>query len=168
MTKALVRAHPYSTAIWSGMILIPRKDLRSLAQRMVDFISKHQHPKVNCLAYLVQEFMLTKILNEEQLRSVKGDMVAIHVFDGCGEVHGREAFKWALEMPGAIDLTTVTDMKGVVDMQRLFFLLAGFPGSPKLKLVSRQRWNPPRYNDPTPRLAFGNGRLGRGRYCPHH
>ncbi|KAI1029281.1 hypothetical protein LB504_010717 [Fusarium proliferatum] len=127
MTKAIVRAHPYSTAIWSGMILIPRKDLREMAQLMVDFISKPQHPKVNCLAYLVQEFMYLKILNEEQLRSVEGDMLALHVFDGCGETHGREAFKWALDMRGSIDLTTVTDMKGVVDMQRLYFTPCWIP-----------------------------------------
>jgi hypothetical protein len=120
MTKAVLRAHPYSTAIWSGIILIPRKDLRTLAQQILSFISKPQHPKVNCLAYLVQEFMLSKLLDEDQLRSVTGDMLGVHVFDGCGEAHGREAFKWALEMPGAVDLTTVTDMKGVVDMQRLF------------------------------------------------
>ncbi|KAJ4221071.1 hypothetical protein FSOLCH5_014134 [Fusarium solani] len=118
MTKAVLRAHPYSTAIWSGIILIPRKDLRTLAQQILSFISKPQHPKVNCLAYLVQEFMLSKILDEDQLRSVTGDMLGVHVFDGCGEAHGREAFKWALEMPGAVDLTTVTDMKGVVDMQQ--------------------------------------------------
>ncbi|KAH6868918.1 hypothetical protein B0T10DRAFT_501968, partial [Thelonectria olida] len=125
MTKVVARAHPYSTAIWSGMILIPRKDLRALAKLIVSFISKHQHPKVNCLAYLVQEFMLSKILDEDQLRSVAGDMVALHVFDGCGEAHGREVFKWALDMTGAIDLTTVTDMKGVVDMQHNVATLRG-------------------------------------------
>ncbi|KAM5377878.1 hypothetical protein ACJZ2D_004782 [Fusarium nematophilum] len=86
MTKAVLRAHPYSTAIWSGVILLP-------------------------------QFLLPTILDEHQLQSVNGDMVALHVYDGCGESHGREVFHWALQMPGAIDRTVVTDMKGIVDMQ---------------------------------------------------
>ncbi|TKW54613.1 hypothetical protein CTA1_3427 [Colletotrichum tanaceti] len=41
-----------------------------------------------------------------------------HVYDALGEKHGRDVFRWLLQMPGAIDRTRVTNMKGVLEMQR--------------------------------------------------
>lgn len=120
MTKVVLRAHYYPTNIWSGMILIPRRDLPEVAQRITQFISKPQHPRVNFLVYSVREKLMRTILSEKDLQSVQGDMIAIHVYDALGESHGREVFRWALEIPGAIDRTSVVNMKGVVDMQRRF------------------------------------------------
>lgn len=119
MTKAVLRAHPYPTDIWSGMILIPEDQLREVARRTAHFISLPQHPKLNFLMYKMQRSLLRTILEEHQMQSVQSNMLAVHVYDACGEVHGRDAFRWALDLEGAIDLTSVTDTKGVVDMQRM-------------------------------------------------
>lgn len=125
MTRVVLQAHSYPANIWSGMILIPRDQLSGLARCIADFISRPQHPKLNFLLYMVREALLPTVLPEGQLQSVKGDMLALHAYDACGEYHGRQAFHWALNMPGAIDLTTVTNMKGVVDMQRNVAMLRG-------------------------------------------
>ncbi|KAK7728129.1 hypothetical protein SLS57_002599 [Botryosphaeria dothidea] len=45
--------------------------------------------------------------------------LSLFIFDAYGEDHGRsaEGFKWAFEIPGAVDSTTVTNLKGVNAMQ---------------------------------------------------
>ncbi|KAH8901072.1 FAD binding domain-containing protein [Thozetella sp. PMI_491] len=118
MTKVVLRAHYYPTDIWSGMILVPRTDLKEVARHASGFLAKPQHPKISLMIYLIGKHMLRNMLDEKDLEKVKGDMIAFHVYDACGEAHGRDAFRWALELPGAIDRTLVTDTKGVVDMQR--------------------------------------------------
>jgi hypothetical protein len=42
----------------------------------------------------------------------------VQAFDALGNEHGRSdaGFRWALDIPGAIDGTTVTDLKGVSAM----------------------------------------------------
>ncbi|KAE8372282.1 hypothetical protein BDV26DRAFT_286079 [Aspergillus bertholletiae] len=116
---------PLLTDIWSGMILVPRHDLHAIARQIVRFISTPQHPRVNFLMYSVQRQLLHAILDESDLHSVNGDMIALHVYDACGESHGRAAFAWALEIPGAIDRTIVADTKGIVDMQQNVTSLRG-------------------------------------------
>ncbi|CAN9442098.1 unnamed protein product [Alternaria alternata] len=69
--------------------------------------------------------LLQTILKEDQMQSVQGEMIAVHVYDACGEAHGRDAFRWVLNLEGAIDLTVVTDTKGVVDMQQNASMLRG-------------------------------------------
>ncbi|KAE8419580.1 hypothetical protein BDV36DRAFT_282212 [Aspergillus pseudocaelatus] len=125
MTKVVLRAHYYPTDIWTGMILVPRQELKGIAQHIVEFISRQQHPKISFMIYSVRHRLLHTILSEYDLRYISSDMIAIHVYDACGERHGREAFSWALEIPGAIDRTSVVDMKGVLDMQQNAALLRG-------------------------------------------
>ncbi|KAJ5484200.1 FAD binding domain-containing protein [Penicillium diatomitis] len=125
MTKVFLRAHYYPTKIWTGMILVPKEELVAVAQQIAEFVSKPQHPKISVMMYSVRYQLLHTILNEHDLKAVNGDMIAIHVYDACGERHGREAFSWALDIPGAIDRTTVVDMKGVVDMQQNAAFLKG-------------------------------------------
>ncbi|RKK85544.1 hypothetical protein BFJ71_g14142 [Fusarium oxysporum] len=117
MTKVVLRAHQYPTRIWSGMILIPKDHLQALASKIHDFISKPQHPKLNFLTFVVQQHLLPAVLETDQLSTFTGDVIVLQVYDACGENHGREAFRWALEMPGAIDKTRVGDIKLVLDMQ---------------------------------------------------
>lgn len=122
MTKVVLRAHQYPTRIWSGMILIPKDHLQALASKIHDFISKPQHPKLNFLTFVVQQHLLPAVLETDQLSAFTGDVIVLQVYDACGENHGREAFRWALEMPGAIDKTRVGDIKSVLDMQSKFLL----------------------------------------------
>jgi hypothetical protein len=41
------------------------------------------------------------------------------VYDAHGEAHGRSdiGFKWALDIPGAIDMTSTMTLQGVHDTQ---------------------------------------------------
>jgi hypothetical protein len=56
-----------------------------------------------------------KLMN---IPSDEGGVFIIQVFDSLGEEHGRsdEGFKWALNIPGAIDGTSVMDLKAVSAM----------------------------------------------------
>lgn len=66
--------------------------------------------------YIVPEHLLhTVLVNEETFQE---GIFVLHVYDAFGEKHGRETFRWALEMEGAIDRTQVTNMRGIVDLQR--------------------------------------------------
>lgn len=116
VTKVLLRAHYYPTKIWSGLVLVPRKWLPQLIEEMVEFNRSVPHPKVTYFMYIVPKRLLHTILEKEEPDA--GDSVIFHVYDALGEAHGRSAFRWALEKPGAIDRTRVTNMKGIVDIQR--------------------------------------------------
>lgn len=100
------------------MVLIPRQHLRDLVVDISKFLDSNPHPKINFFMYLVKTRLLPTILDKKE--QVNEDIVALHVYDALGEKHGREMFQWALEKEGAIDRTTVTNMKGIVNMQRKF------------------------------------------------
>jgi hypothetical protein len=51
------------------------------------------------------------------LGDIDSDMLVIHAYDANGEAHGRESFRWALDIPGAIDQTKVTTFVGVIELQ---------------------------------------------------
>lgn len=51
---------------------------------------------------------------------VFGDQIIIQPFDPLGEEDGNEAFKWALNVPGAKFQMFVTNMKGILDTQSAF------------------------------------------------
>ncbi|TDZ16595.1 6-hydroxy-D-nicotine oxidase [Colletotrichum orbiculare MAFF 240422] len=123
ITKILLRAHYYPTNIWSGMVLVPRKWLPQLVDEIVEFNNSVPHPKVTYFVYFLPERLLPTILEQEEPEA--GDAIIFHVYDALGEEHGRKAFGWVLDKPGAIDRTRVTNMKGVVDMQRNAALLRG-------------------------------------------
>lgn len=115
MTKVILRAHPYPTDIWSGLVLVPRKWLPQLIDEMDDFVTSRPHPRVCFFMFLVPERLLFTFLEEPEPDA--SDMVLFHVYDALGEQHGRRAFNWVLEKSGAIDRTKVTNMRGVVDME---------------------------------------------------
>jgi hypothetical protein len=68
--------------------------------------------KIAMFCYLMQKDKLKFIGAED-------DCLVIHVVDSEGEAHGRseKGFKWALEIPGVIDKTRVTNIRGVAQMQ---------------------------------------------------
>ncbi|KAK1530072.1 uncharacterized protein CCOS01_05175 [Colletotrichum costaricense] len=116
ITKVLLRAHPYPTEIWSGIVLLPRHLLAQMIDEVVKFNHSTPHPKVNYFMYLMPQQLLHTVL--EKPEPDLGDTVIFHLYDALGEEHGRATFGWILEKPGAIDQTRVTNMKGVLDMQR--------------------------------------------------
>ncbi|KAJ5558519.1 hypothetical protein N7535_008734 [Penicillium sp. DV-2018c] len=81
-----------------------------IAKDLAAFVVGDGHPRTSMFLYVLDKRLLESIGAEE-------DTLVIHAFDANGEVHGREAFKWALELPGAIDQTGLTTLKGVADLQ---------------------------------------------------
>ena len=106
----MLRAFRYPQNIWTGSILVPRDQLQLVAEGLAQFISKPVDPRVTMFLYVVKGKLVKAI-------GVHSDMLLIHAFDAHGEEHGRASFKWALDIPGAIDQTKVTNLTGVANLQ---------------------------------------------------
>lgn len=98
------RAHhvPENGHLWGGPIMIPRDKIAEAAKGIVSMVEKdkkgEQSSKTAIYLY---------VLRKEQLKitGITDDVLVVHAYDGRGEVGGREAFRWALEIDGAIDQT---------------------------------------------------------------
>ena len=97
-------------------MLVDRKWLPDLTRDIEAFVASAPHPRINFFLYHVPKRLLHLV--HEAPEPDAGDIIPLHVYDEFGEAHGREAFKWALEKPGALDRTRVTNMRGILDMQR--------------------------------------------------
>lgn len=111
----MLRVFPYPQNIWTGSILVPSEHLEQVAEGVSNFASHESDPKVTMFLYVLKEKVLKSIAPE-----AKSDMMVIHAFDANGEAHGRESFKWALDIPGAIDQTKMSTLAGVADLQSMF------------------------------------------------
>jgi hypothetical protein len=111
-TMFKMRARRYNEQIWSGPIYLPKEHMKQVIKHVVAMDKPSTSLKIAMFCYLMQKDKLKFIGAEE-------DCIVIHVVDGEGEAHGRssEGFKWALDMPGAIDKTQVVGIKGVAAMQ---------------------------------------------------
>jgi len=65
-------------------------------------------PKVAMGLYVVKKERLVQVGATE-------DMLIVQAYDALGEAHGRseEGFKWALDIPNALDFTKVLNLRGV-------------------------------------------------------
>ncbi|KAM0378381.1 hypothetical protein ACHAPY_006069 [Fusarium culmorum] len=61
------------------------------------------------------------------------DALVFHVFDASGEEHGRQTFKWALDLPGAQDFTKMGTILEVIRIQDRVAAMSG---------LSKQYWAP--------------------------
>ncbi|OJJ06521.1 hypothetical protein ASPVEDRAFT_45890 [Aspergillus versicolor CBS 583.65] len=113
LVSAVLRVFPYPQDIWTGAILVPSEHLEQVAEGVSNFASHESDPKVTMFLYVLKEKVLKSIAPE-----AKSDMMVIHAFDANGEAHGRESFKWALDIPGAIDQTKMSTLAGVADLQK--------------------------------------------------
>ncbi|KAH9895437.1 hypothetical protein F4778DRAFT_272429 [Xylariomycetidae sp. FL2044] len=125
MTNVILKAHRYPIDIWSGLILVPRRHLRQLASDIETFTTSTLDPKITFFMYLAPRMLLPIILEKPENDKDAEDMFILHVYDALGEEHGRKAFSWALDKSGTIDRTTITTMKGVVDMQANAAMMRG-------------------------------------------
>lgn len=105
-----LRVFPYPQNIWAGQILIPRKGLQQVAEGIANFVAQPVDPKITMFLYVVKGKLLESV-------GTKSDMLVIHAFDAHGEEHGRANFQWALNIPGAIDKTIITNLAGVANLQ---------------------------------------------------
>ena len=117
MTAFKLRARPYPQSIWTGPILLPRDSLRGeslhmVARNFASMANRKSEPKVAMCLYIMKKELLQAV-------GATSDMLVLHAFDAEGEEHGRSAaaFKWALDIPGAVDSTTVMNLRGVADLQ---------------------------------------------------
>ncbi|KAL3491868.1 FAD binding domain-containing protein [Aspergillus germanicus] len=111
IVSAILRVFPYPQDIWAGPILVPRGQLETVADGLTGFLSRDPDPKVTMFLYVMKKKLLAS------LGDIDSDMLVIHAYDANGEAHGRESFRWALSIPGAIDQTKVTTFTGVIELQ---------------------------------------------------
>jgi len=100
VTAFKLRAYKYPQKVYSGMIMYPREALDELAKQVPIFAETNRDPKV------AMHFYCLDMLQGAMVGKASEPGLALLVYDAHGEEHGRnEAFKWALEIPGAIDTT---------------------------------------------------------------
>lgn len=110
VAQVVLRVFRYPQNIWAGPILIPCEQLQAVAEGIAHFTSKPVDPKVTMFLYVVKKRLLESI-------GTDSDMLLILAFDAHGKDHGRDSFKWALDIPGAVDQTKITNLAGVADLQ---------------------------------------------------
>ncbi|KAF2116760.1 cysteine desulfurase [Lophiotrema nucula] len=93
------RAHKYPQKVYSGMILYPREALSALAKAVPKFADENTDPKV------AMHFYCLDMTNGAFVGQPSVPGLGLLIYDAHGEEHGRETFKWALDIPGATDTT---------------------------------------------------------------
>ncbi|KAJ0417906.1 FAD binding domain-containing protein [Aspergillus carlsbadensis] len=111
IVSVVLRVFPYPQDIWAGPILVPRGQLEQVANGLMGFLAREPDPKVTMFLYVLKKKLLASLGN------IDSDMLVIHAYDANGEAHGRECFRWALDIPGAIDQTSVTTFAGIAKLQ---------------------------------------------------
>jgi FAD binding domain len=120
VTKFKFQAFPYpqNGSIYAGPIFIPRDKVPEAAKGIMSMVDQDINgggadPKISMFLYVMRKELLHLIgVDPGQ------DVLVIHLFDANGEAHGRETFKWALDIEGAIDQTRGNmTLKDVADMQ---------------------------------------------------
>jgi hypothetical protein len=83
-----------------------------VAKGIVAMDKRKRDPKVAMFLYVMRKELLKFIGADD-------DMLVVHAYDALGEEHGRSeaGFKWALDLPGAVDSTKVMNLRGVAKLQ---------------------------------------------------
>jgi hypothetical protein len=112
VTAFKFRTRFYSQKIWAGPILLPNTQdvLKKVAKGIIAMEAGNNNPKLAMFLYLMRKDVIVAL-------GGKDDMLVVHAFDANGEQHGREAFAWALDIEGAMDMTSIKNLRGVSDMQ---------------------------------------------------
>ncbi|OGM48992.1 hypothetical protein ABOM_003141 [Aspergillus bombycis] len=118
LAQVKLRVFRYPQNIWAGPILVPRERLEDVAEGIERFLVGPVDPKITMFMYVVKGRLLESI-------GTDSDMLVIHTFDANGEEHGRKAFRWALDIPGAIDQTKITTLAGVANLQEKVCIVKG-------------------------------------------
>ncbi|KAK5106680.1 hypothetical protein LTS08_000801 [Lithohypha guttulata] len=100
--KFRARRYPENGKLWAGPILIPRNKVSEAAKGVISMVEKHRKGEMSPKAAMFLYVMKAELLH---FIGATMDMLVIHAFDGRGEKEGREEFKWALDIDGALDQT---------------------------------------------------------------
>lgn len=139
-----MKVYKYPSSIFCGQIIYPPEALHDVARETAAFASRCKDPKVAMHLYCLDMSQGTY--------TGKGHKpgLAIFAYDANGPEHGKseEGFKWALDIPGAIDLTKTLSHREVnqqfgkppsVETIRKTFTHIGSKIRPKLHLEQSTR-----------------------------
>ncbi|THV67637.1 FAD binding domain-containing protein [Aureobasidium pullulans] len=108
VTAFKLKVRKFSQKIYSGSINYPRSSLPALAKGVAEF-AKRMDEWPSTAMYLYNLDLMEGVF----IGATAQPGLAIWLFDTGGEEHGREVFKWALEIKGAVDLTKVMNLREV-------------------------------------------------------
>ena len=105
--------YPAPKDIFCGPILLPRTAVPEVAKRIAEFDARSQDPRVSLFIYVLPKGTMALVEGQKE------DLLVVHAYDSRGEAHARneDGFKWALDIPGAIDMTRTMNMKEVASLQ---------------------------------------------------
>jgi hypothetical protein len=108
VTKFKLKAYRYTQSIFAGPIIVPRSQASAVARGLAGMSVKDVPPQISADLAVVRKEAMAHM-------GAKEDLLIIQSFDSLGGEHGRseDGFKWALDIPGAIDRTKVTNMRGI-------------------------------------------------------
>ncbi|KAH7308908.1 FAD binding domain-containing protein [Stachybotrys elegans] len=130
ITKIIFQLHPISRSIYYGTVIAPMSALTEVTHRISEFsTSTTVDPGVSAFMFIQREKF--RAMHESNESKGDGDVLVFQLFDLNGETHGRQAFSWALELPGAKDFTREGSMLDVIKIQDRVSDLIG---------TSRQNW----------------------------
>ncbi|KAK5230537.1 hypothetical protein LTR47_007391 [Exophiala xenobiotica] len=109
VTAFKMRVYKYPSSIYCGQIVYPAEALQDVARQIAAFCSRCSDSRLALHLYCLNLSMGAYAGNEPKAGLV------IFVYDARGEEHGRseDGFKWALDIKGAMDMTTSMNLRGV-------------------------------------------------------
>lgn len=121
--KFRARRFPSNGQLWAGPILLPHSKAREVARGIVGMVERDAKNELEP-GEKGKNGMFLYVLRKELLAffGAEQDMLMIHAFDERGTVAGRRAFRWALDIEGAIDQT-----RGDMNMFEVSNLQSEFP-----------------------------------------
>ncbi len=107
VTAYKMRVYKYPSSIFCGQIVYPPESLHDIARETAAFASRCTDPKVAMHLYCLDMSEGTYAGKEPK------PGLAIFAYDANGLEHGRsqDGFKWALDIPGAVDLTKTSTFR---------------------------------------------------------
>ncbi|OAG34357.1 hypothetical protein AYO21_11475 [Fonsecaea monophora] len=104
-----MRVYKYPSSIFCGQIIYPPAALKDVARETAAFASRCDDVKMALHLYCLDITAGTYAGREAN------PGLAIFAYDANGPEHGRSGagFKWALDIPGAVDLTKTLNFRGV-------------------------------------------------------
>ncbi|KIW96534.1 uncharacterized protein Z519_01925, partial [Cladophialophora bantiana CBS 173.52] len=108
-TAFKMRVYKYPSSIFCGQIVYPSDALKDIARETAAFASRCSDPKMALHLYCLNMTAGTYAGKEPK------PGLAIFAYDANGPEHGRskDGFKWALDIPGAVDLTKTLNFREV-------------------------------------------------------
>ncbi|KAL3587315.1 hypothetical protein FPOAC2_14066 [Fusarium poae] len=129
ITKAIFRLHPLAASVYHGTIVAPRSVLPQAIPHVSHFSTSSVDPGISLFMFIEKD----KFQNMHDVDVGEHDALVFHVFDASGEEHGRQTFKWALDLPGAQDFTKMGTILEVIRIQDRVAAMSG---------LSKQYWAP--------------------------